>query len=143
MVEMDVALELEDDVFYADLSKQIALLIMDDDNEQEAFPLQYPAAVSFQAFCNASQPMTASPFYYEQASRREVRGTGVFIPRSSLPRRKHRAGRPRQSDKPKSAVSAAPNAPISSAAATNNGTSNSQKSFNYARRTNGLKKQLL
>lgn len=34
-----MALEIEDDVFFADLSKQIALLIMDDDEE---FPVQCP-----------------------------------------------------------------------------------------------------
>lgn len=36
-----MAMEVEDDVFFADLSKQIALLIMDDDDDQE-FPVQRP-----------------------------------------------------------------------------------------------------
>lgn len=141
MVEMDVALELEDDVFFADLSKQIALLIMDDDDEEEAFRLQYPS-VSFQAFSHASQPMAASPFLYEQACTREIRGTGVFIPRSSLPRRKHRTGRSRQPDKPKPSVSAAAtHTPISST--TTNSGSNYQKPFNCGRKSNGMKKHLL
>lgn len=30
---MEVAMELDDDVFFADLSKQISLLIMDDDED--------------------------------------------------------------------------------------------------------------
>lgn len=34
-----MAVEVEDDVFFADLSKQLALLIMDDEEE---FPAQYP-----------------------------------------------------------------------------------------------------
>lgn len=33
-----MAVEVEDDVFFADLSKQISLLIMDDEEE---FPVQY------------------------------------------------------------------------------------------------------
>ena len=34
-----MAVEVEDDVFFADLSKQIAMLIMDDEEE---FPVQCP-----------------------------------------------------------------------------------------------------
>lgn len=30
---MEVAMELEDDLFFADLTKQISLLIMDDDDQ--------------------------------------------------------------------------------------------------------------
>jgi len=37
-----MAMEVEDDAFIADLSKQIALLIMDDDDEGEEFPVQTP-----------------------------------------------------------------------------------------------------
>ena len=33
---MEVAMEVEDDSFFADLSKQISLLIMDDDEEDPA-----------------------------------------------------------------------------------------------------------
>lgn len=33
LVDMEVAMEVEDDLFFADLSKQISLLIMDDDEE--------------------------------------------------------------------------------------------------------------
>lgn len=32
--QMEAALELEDDVFFKDLSKQISLLIMDDDDDE-------------------------------------------------------------------------------------------------------------
>lgn len=42
---MEVAMEVEDDLFFADLSKQISLLIMEDEEEE------YPVAnfqVSFQ-----------------------------------------------------------------------------------------------
>ncbi|KAM0947763.1 hypothetical protein DsansV1_C07g0070911 [Dioscorea sansibarensis] len=34
-------MEVEDDVFFQDLSKQIALLIMEDDDDD--FPLHYPS----------------------------------------------------------------------------------------------------
>lgn len=37
-----MAMEVEDDAFFDDLSKQIALLIMDDDDQQQ-FPVQYPS----------------------------------------------------------------------------------------------------
>ncbi|KAJ9182066.1 hypothetical protein P3X46_006098 [Hevea brasiliensis] len=84
---MEVAMELEDDLFFADLSKQISLLVMDDDEDPVA---NYPS-VSFQDFSRANYPIAPSPFMYEQ--RRESKGTGVFIPRSSQPRRKQRQGR--------------------------------------------------
>ncbi|KAK8619241.1 hypothetical protein V6N13_133207 [Hibiscus sabdariffa] len=84
--------ELEDDLFFADLSKQISLLIMDDDNDDDPvarFPL-----VSFQGFTAANYPIAQSPFLQEQMFRRESKGTGVFIPKSShQARRKHRQGR--------------------------------------------------
>ncbi|KAJ9154360.1 hypothetical protein P3X46_027704 [Hevea brasiliensis] len=80
-------MELEDDLFFADLSKQISLLIMEDDEDSVA---NYPS-VSFQNFSRANYPTAPSPFMYEQ--RRESKGTGVFIPRSSQPRRKHRQAR--------------------------------------------------
>ncbi|RRT32562.1 hypothetical protein B296_00047569 [Ensete ventricosum] len=64
-----MAVEVEDDVFFADLSKQIALLIMDDEEE---FPVQCPQL-----------PVQLLAY------RRESKGTGVFIPRSAAPRRKN------------------------------------------------------
>ncbi|KAF2287894.1 hypothetical protein GH714_003111 [Hevea brasiliensis] len=77
-----------------DLSKQISLLVMDDDEDPVA---NYPS-VSFQDFSRANYPIAPSPFMYEQ--RRESKGTGVFqskgtgvfIPRSSQ-QRKQRQGR--------------------------------------------------
>ncbi|XP_042487954.1 uncharacterized protein LOC122091242 [Macadamia integrifolia] len=87
---MEVAMELEDDVFFADLSKQISLLIMDDDEEDP--PATCPP-VSFQAFSQTYYPSVFSPLLYEPSCGRESKGTGVFIPKSSLPRRKNRQGR--------------------------------------------------
>ncbi|KDP40123.1 hypothetical protein JCGZ_02121 [Jatropha curcas] len=84
---MEVAMEFEDDLLFADLSKQISLLIMDDDEDPVA---NYPS-VSFQDFSRGNCPAAASSFVCEQ--RRESKGTGVFIPRSSQPRRKDRQGR--------------------------------------------------
>lgn len=43
---MEVAVEIEDDVFFADLSKQINLLIMDDDDEEDL--VTHSPSVSFQ-----------------------------------------------------------------------------------------------
>lgn len=43
---MEVAVEVEDDLFFADLSKQISLLIMDDDDDSV---VRYPS-VSVQVF---------------------------------------------------------------------------------------------
>ncbi|KAJ6841325.1 uncharacterized protein M6B38_308525 [Iris pallida] len=89
-----MAMELmEDDVLFADLSKQIALLIMDDDEE---FPVQSPP-VHAQGFHQLPQVILMPPSYTHDMMgyRRESKGTGVFIPRSSsLPRsRKNRSGK--------------------------------------------------
>ncbi|KAJ6817078.1 uncharacterized protein M6B38_413080 [Iris pallida] len=86
-----MAIEMEDDLFFADLSKQIALLIMDDDEE---FPVQ-SQPVHLQAYHHhhLSGSVVPPPYAYEMAYRRESKGTGVFIPRSSLPRRKNRSGK--------------------------------------------------
>lgn len=90
-------MELEDDVFFADLSRRIALLITDDDDNGKDLPVCFPS-VSLQSLSHA---MTApSPFVYEPTMcydpttcRRECKGTGVFIPRSSMPRKKNKPGR--------------------------------------------------
>lgn len=91
---MEVAMEVEDDLFFADLSKQISLLIMDD---EEVDPLANCPSVSLQALsrANNTHPQAAqSPFLHEQTCKRESKGTGVFIPQFSQPRRtKNRQGR--------------------------------------------------
>ncbi|KAL4367091.1 hypothetical protein GQ457_05G008730 [Hibiscus cannabinus] len=89
---MEVAVhEVEDDVFFADLSKQISLLIMDDDNDD---PVAAYPSVSFQTFSGANyRTPPAPPHLEEQICRRESKGTGVFIPRSLQPTRKHRQRR--------------------------------------------------
>ncbi|GMI67876.1 hypothetical protein HRI_000456900 [Hibiscus trionum] len=85
---MEVAVELEDDLFFADLSKQISLLIMDDED-----PVSRCPSVSFQTFSGANYPVTQSPYLQGQIFRRESKGTGVFIPKASHPRRKNRQGK--------------------------------------------------
>ncbi|KAL8515300.1 hypothetical protein ACS0TY_014135 [Phlomoides rotata] len=87
---MEAALELEDDVFFKDLSRQISLLIMDDDEDS----LSHCPSVNLQAFSQAMNPRTEASFlkydqYVETSKRSESKGTGVFIPRSSNPRRKN------------------------------------------------------
>ncbi|KAL3626233.1 hypothetical protein CASFOL_029782 [Castilleja foliolosa] len=61
---MEALLELDDDIFYKDLSNQISLLIMDDDDDYEG-SLSHCTSVNFEAIGRASK------------------GTGVFIPLSS------------------------------------------------------------
>ncbi|KAK9139679.1 hypothetical protein Scep_009360 [Stephania cephalantha] len=87
-------MEVEDDLFFADLSKQLALLIMDDDED----PVVHCPSVSLQALSrvhhhHTSSTTAPSPFTYQQVYTRESKGTGVFIPRSSMPRRKNRQGK--------------------------------------------------
>ncbi|XP_057471084.1 uncharacterized protein LOC130759887 [Actinidia eriantha] len=85
-------MEVEDDVFFADLNKQISLLIMDDDEEED--PVARCPSVSLQAFSRAVYPPTQPQYSYQQTWIRESKGTGVFIPQSSHPRRKiNRQGR--------------------------------------------------
>ncbi|KAM2888859.1 hypothetical protein FF1_012527 [Malus domestica] len=87
---MEVAMEkLEDDLFFAELTKQISLLIMDDEEDPIA---TYPS-VSLQAFSCAIHPPAHPVVLYEHSCRRETKGTGVFIPQSTHSRRKHRQGR--------------------------------------------------
>ncbi|KAM7462705.1 hypothetical protein LguiA_030826 [Lonicera macranthoides] len=83
---------VEDDVFFADISKQISLLIMDDDDNHHQ-SLHPPPVSNFQAFSRGTRPSNAQiPAFYEQTStrRRESKGTGVFIPHKYLanPRRR-------------------------------------------------------
>ncbi|XP_059311057.1 uncharacterized protein LOC132062524 [Lycium ferocissimum] len=86
-------MEGEDDLFFADLSKQISLLIMDD-NEHENSSVYRSSADSVQAFSHVMHPATRAPYVNEQNNRRETsKGTGVFIPLSSQPRRKNRQAR--------------------------------------------------
>ncbi|CAI9762165.1 unnamed protein product [Fraxinus pennsylvanica] len=87
---MEAAVEVEDDVFFADLSKRISLLIMDDD--EDSLPDNCPS-VTLQAFTQAIHPTTQMQILHQQTCARESKGTGVFIPRSSHPRRKDRQGR--------------------------------------------------
>ncbi|KAK7359739.1 hypothetical protein VNO77_01704 [Canavalia gladiata] len=83
---MEVVVEPEDDLLFADLSKEIALLIMDEDED----PLASCPAASLQAFSGAIHP---PPQFAFLTLRRESKGTGVFIPQVTQPRRKHRKGR--------------------------------------------------
>nr|XP_009765483.1 PREDICTED: uncharacterized protein LOC104217028 [Nicotiana sylvestris] len=80
----------QDDLFFADLSKQISLLIMDDDEDENASANYRPSADSLQVFSQVIHPAIRTPYVNEQNSRRASKGTGVFIPRSSQPRRKNR-----------------------------------------------------
>ncbi|CAH8356593.1 unnamed protein product [Eruca vesicaria subsp. sativa] len=88
-MEVAMDLELDDDVFYADISKQINLLITDED---EHSPISLSSPASFQGLFRDNYQASATPYmmYHEQNYNqvRESKGTGVFIPRCSQPRRK-------------------------------------------------------
>ncbi|KAF2548644.1 hypothetical protein F2Q70_00023909 [Brassica cretica] len=85
-------LELDDDVFYADISKQINLLITDEDEHN---PISLSSPISFQqkqGLFRENYQASATPYmmYHEQNYNqvKESKGTGVFIPRCSQPRRR-------------------------------------------------------
>ncbi|PWA52986.1 hypothetical protein CTI12_AA449590 [Artemisia annua] len=87
---------VEDDLFFADLSKRISLLIMDDDED----PTLHCPPVSFQVLSQTIHPIhNQIPSYHEQnGSRRESKGTGVFIPRSSNNPRRSKQSRSKSSN---------------------------------------------
>ncbi|KAI3814836.1 hypothetical protein L1987_14482 [Smallanthus sonchifolius] len=90
---------VEDDLFFADLSKRISLLIMDDDDDQ-APTLHYPP-VSVQVLSQTIHPIhnQIPASFHDQNGRREIKGTGVFIPRSSTnPRRRKKQSRSKSSN---------------------------------------------
>ncbi|KAJ0234201.1 hypothetical protein HA466_0277270 [Hirschfeldia incana] len=86
-MEVAMDLELDDDVFYADISKQINLLITDEDEQN---PISLSSPVSFQGLFRENYQASPYMMYHEQNYNqvRESKGTGVFIPRCSQPRRR-------------------------------------------------------
>lgn len=91
-MEAATALELDDDVFFKDLSRQISLLIMDDDDGTDDVSLVRCPSVNFQAFNQTILPTAQPSFlhYNQQMNKRDQsKGTGVFIPRSMNPGRKN------------------------------------------------------
>ncbi|CAH8288818.1 unnamed protein product [Eruca vesicaria subsp. sativa] len=81
-------LDLDDDVFFADISKQISLLIMDEDEQFN--PVSLPSSspsLSFQGMFRGGCYQTA-PYMYHQEQ--QCKGTGVFIPKCSQSRRRPR-----------------------------------------------------
>ncbi|KAJ0979630.1 hypothetical protein J5N97_015104 [Dioscorea zingiberensis] len=84
-------MEIEEDVILAELSRQISLLIMDDNEE---FPTQHPPPLPLPGFHQVGRVVMPSSLTYETSSyMRESKGTGVFIPRCKYTRRKNRSGR--------------------------------------------------
>ncbi|EPS63252.1 hypothetical protein M569_11537 [Genlisea aurea] len=77
---MEGGVVFDDDVFYADLSRQLSLLILDDDEDDDFCPSANLKAVIHPKI---------QPSFQQQMSKRESKGTGVFIPRSLNPRRKN------------------------------------------------------
>ncbi|KAI3715423.1 hypothetical protein L6452_22405 [Arctium lappa] len=86
---------IEDDLFYADLSKRISLLIMDDDEDPTVV---YCPPVSLQVISQTIHPIhNQIPSLHDQNGRREIKGTGVFIPRSSTNPRRSKHSRSKSS----------------------------------------------
>ncbi|XP_058728329.1 uncharacterized protein LOC131600122 [Vicia villosa] len=92
---MEVAVELDDDLFFADLSKQISLLIMDENEEDTPTSCHQQSLQSFSGAIYHPPPPQSNIMYEQMVLRRqESKGTGVFIPQSTTqPRRKQRRGR--------------------------------------------------
>ncbi|CAN8300614.1 unnamed protein product [Cochlearia groenlandica] len=86
---MAMELELDDDAFFADITKQISLLIMDEDEHLNHVSLSTSSSsstsLSFQGLFRGGYQM--APYLYHQE---QSKGTGVFIPRSSQTRRRPR-----------------------------------------------------
>ncbi|KAL9687360.1 hypothetical protein QQ045_031760 [Rhodiola kirilowii] len=88
---MAVSLDMDDDLFFADLNKQISLLINDDD---QGPPISIHPSVAVQAFSTSMQSTGQLPLPCEQSAWKiESRGTGVFIPKSSNWRKKNKQRR--------------------------------------------------
>ncbi|CAF2369276.1 unnamed protein product [Brassica oleracea var. botrytis] len=81
-IYMAMELELDDDVFFADISKQISLLIMDEDEQLNPVSLS-TSSLAFQGMFRESY-QTDPYMYHKEPSK----GTGVFIPKSSQSRRR-------------------------------------------------------
>uniref|UniRef100_A0A7N0V3Q7 Uncharacterized protein n=1 Tax=Kalanchoe fedtschenkoi TaxID=63787 RepID=A0A7N0V3Q7_KALFE len=97
---MAVALDMDDDLFFADLSRQISLLVNDDD---QGPPLSFHHhSLAFQAFSTTMQSNARRPplFPCQQSAWKTVesRGTGVFIPKSTNWRKKNKQRRLRSYD---------------------------------------------
>ncbi|KAL2922509.1 Aspartate carbamoyltransferase [Bienertia sinuspersici] len=83
---MAVEIALEDDLFFADLNRQISLLIDEEDDDDYT---SYSSSI-----IHHHPPAFPSQYMYQESCRRELsKGTGVFIPQSSQPRRKHKQGK--------------------------------------------------
>ncbi|CAM8991736.1 unnamed protein product [Rhodiola kirilowii] len=91
-----MVMEVEDDVFFADLNRQISLLITEDDDDSYNYPIpphsSHPPVVSIdQAFSRTPifQSTTQPHYKFDQISNKtcttdhSCKGTGVFIPMSS------------------------------------------------------------
>ncbi|KAJ0261195.1 hypothetical protein HA466_0043600 [Hirschfeldia incana] len=79
-------LELDDDVFFADISKQISLLIMDEDEQLNPVSLSSSSpSLSFQGMFR--EGYQTAPYMYHQE---QSKGTGVFIPKCYQSRRRPR-----------------------------------------------------
>ncbi|CAN8244096.1 unnamed protein product [Cochlearia groenlandica] len=85
---MSMDLELDDDVFFADISKQISLLIMDEDEKllNPNVPLSNSSSSSLSFHDLVRGSYQAAPYMYHQE---QSKGTGVFIPKASHPIRRY------------------------------------------------------
>ncbi|CAO2821868.1 unnamed protein product [Amaranthus hypochondriacus] len=99
---MAIELALEDDLFFADLNRQISLLIDEDDDDYN-YPISHFPSISPQGFARTRvdhppiMGMGSQYNLYQESCRRSSeiisKGTGVFIPQSSQPRRKYKQGK--------------------------------------------------
>ncbi|KAJ8442736.1 hypothetical protein Cgig2_011006 [Carnegiea gigantea] len=91
-----VEVAMEDDVFFADLNRQISLLIDDDDDDD---PLPHPQIHFSQSTIHPSMLPSAQYIHQENCTKEyfmSAKGTGVFIPQWPLLRRKYKEQRKRR-----------------------------------------------
>lgn len=70
---MEVAVELEDDLFFADLSKEIALLIMDEDEEEDPLACCPPNSLQVLYYTCTFSILFLFPFYPSSSSHSTLR----------------------------------------------------------------------
>ncbi|KAK9725455.1 hypothetical protein RND81_05G144900 [Saponaria officinalis] len=90
---MAIEVTMEDDIFFADLNRQISMLI-DDDNDNDDVHVSRFASVSRQEYPRMVVHPQTIPLQYEMYRANHAReiskGTGVFIPQSSVPRKRYK-----------------------------------------------------
>ncbi|KAL9233109.1 hypothetical protein vseg_008144 [Gypsophila vaccaria] len=89
---MAIEVAMEDDMLFADLNRQISLLIDDeDDNDVHVSRVSSFSTQGFQRRMNyLPKLLSQNELYQANCVGEKSKGTGVFIPQSTHPRRRYR-----------------------------------------------------